>query len=276
MALSSGERSLAAHMHESEQRTKAGQEARMLDIPATSRKYGSSDDLHGRGNGAAFSNALKEATSAHYGLAGPPFIERLLADYDDLPALYSDTCNLPDLAGSDGVESRAAGTFALISMAGEKATEYGLTGWPERGALEVCIDAFHQWRNFRRRGSTETRQILDSVRDFIARHGDSRFSELKSASPKQPVRDRASYWEDKDTGRMFLFNSPALTEAGQGFDMRRVLDALYQRLEDGLANVEAEGVSQNDLSKRQRFTCHSLPAQAAQPPFHPAAHCSCA
>lgn len=161
MALSSGERSLAAHMHESGKRTKAGQEARLLDISATSRKYGSFDNLHGLANGAAFSNSLKKATSDHYGLAGPAFIERLLADSDDLSALYADTCSLADLAGSDGVESRAAGTFALIAMAGEKAIEYGLTGWPEGEALKACIDAFHQWRNFRGRGSTETRQILD-------------------------------------------------------------------------------------------------------------------
>jgi putative DNA primase/helicase len=224
MALSSGERSMTAHMAEGGKRTKAGQEVRMLDIPATGRKYGLFDELHGLSGGRAFADSLKQATNDNYGQAGPAFLEKLINDERDLPECYAKTCQISRLKGNDGVESRAAGIFALIGFAGELATEYGINGWQEGEAIEAAMLGFELWREFRGQGQTEDRQILQAVREFIMRNGDSRFSPIDDQD--KPVRDRAGYWRDGADGRVYQFSSAGLKDAATGFDIRRILDAL--------------------------------------------------
>lgn len=238
IVLSSGERTLSAHMQEAGQRVKAGQEARLLNIPATDRSFGAFDNLHDLPDGRSFADAMKKSTNLFYGISGPAFIEKLLNDKDNLSELYAEFCKLDGFYSSDGIESRAAGLFALIALAGEKATEYGLTGWQESEALEAAIELFNAWRDFRGKGQTETRQILQAIRHFIDRHGDSRFSGLEESSTRlyqgdnidqRPiVRDRAGYWKDTDHGRIFLFNSSALQEAATGFDLNCILRALNE------------------------------------------------
>lgn len=235
IVLSSGESTLSAHMQESGKKAKAGQEVRLLSIPVTDRAHGVFDVLHGFSDGRAFADYLKQSTSSCYGIAGPEFIKKLLDDKDCLPDLYARMCNRPEFKSSDGVESRAAGIFALIAVAGEKATEYGLTGWQQGDALKATIECFKIWRGFRGKGETETRQILEGVCQFIERHGDSRFSELgkdragyagDNIDQRPVVRDRAGYWRDTEQGRVFMFNSPALQEAALGYDLSFILRAL--------------------------------------------------
>ncbi|KTD14773.1 inner membrane protein [Legionella gratiana] len=235
IVLSSGERTLSAHMQEAGQNIKAGQEARLLNIPATDRAYGTFDTLHGLNDGRAFADSMKQSTSLNFGVAGPEFIKKLLEDKDNLSALYARFCKLSGFCSSDGIESRAACLFALIALAGEKATEYGLTGWQEGEALEAAIELFNKWRDFRGQGQTEMRQILQGIRHFIDRHGDSRFSgidqkaiayEGDNIDQRPVVRDRAGYWKDTNGGRIFLFNSSALQEAAIGFDLKIILQTL--------------------------------------------------
>ena len=228
MLLSSGEKGLATHMAEGGKRAKAGQEARLLDVPATGCTHGAFDELHRHKDGRAFADAIKQATAKHYGHAGPAFVGRLIQDDRDLPAVYGEFLDLPDLQGSDGVESRAAGTLALVALAGELATEYGLTGGEETEALAAAVDAFNAWRAARGSGSTETRQILEAVRDFLDTQGDCRFSDMDATDNHRATPNRAGYWRETTEGRVYLFNGPALREACPGYDMRRILDALEE------------------------------------------------
>ena len=226
VALSSGERTLAAHMSEAGRRAKAGQEARLLDLPATRRAHGAFDELHGHRDGRAFADALKRASGANYGHAGPEFVAGILGDERDLPALLAEYVDSPAFAGADGLEMRAAGVFALCGFAGELATEYGLTGWSEGSAIQAAADMFGTWRDFRGGGETENRQITEGVRSFILMHGDSRFSPLQYPGASTGVRDRAGYYREDEDGRVHLFNSAALKAAAPGYDLRRILDAL--------------------------------------------------
>lgn len=234
--LSSGERTLAAHMQEIGKQIKAGQEARLLDIPSTDRSFGAFDNLHHFSNGCEFSDYLKRATSENYGTAGPEFIKCLLEDKEDLSEAYLRIRNLPEFsAATDGIENRASSMFALLAMAGEKATEYGLTGWSQGEALKSILDLMRYWQDFRGEGQTETRQILECIQSFIERHGDGRFSGLHDSSKsgdndnidqKPIVRDRAGYWKDIKEGRAYLFNSSALKEAAAGYDFKFILRTL--------------------------------------------------
>ena len=222
--LSSGERTIATSMAEGGYRAKAGQSVRLLDIPAAAT-YGAWGELHGLPSGAAFSDAIKRAAATHYGQAGRAFLERLTCDTQDFGAYLEAVKQAPLFAATDGQHKRVAARFALIAMAGELATDYGITGWPEGLALESAIYGLNAWLATRGQGNDERRQIIERVSDFIERHGDGRFS---NESVEAQVRDRAGWWRDTEGGRTYMFTAESLREALKGFDFRRALDALQE------------------------------------------------
>lgn len=224
--LSSGERSLSAHMSEAGQRPKAGQAVRLLDIPAK-RSHGAFDYLHHLEDGRAFADHLKSEVTHHHGHVGPAFIERLIREPRDLPALVDQFSKLPNFATDHPLHGRAAKALVLIALAGELATEYGLTGWREGEAIEAAAGALQGWKALQGGVQTEHEQILASVRAFIERHGDSRFSGVEGDPRHTPtVHHRAGYWRDHPEGRIYLLTQDALKEALSGFDVRRGLDAI--------------------------------------------------
>ena len=242
--VSTGERTIATTMQEGGHRAKAGQAVRLLDIPAA-RVYGAWDTLHDLPSGTAFSDAIKRASVTHHGHAGRAFLERLTRDGQDLCALLERFKALPEFSaeGGEGQDKRAAGRFALLALAGEMATEYGITGWPEGEAINAAAECFRVWRAARGRGNDERRQILDRVSGFIERHGDGRFSDADN-SGETPIRDRAGWWRDPPEGREYLFTADGMREALKGFDFARALDALQDA--GALPKPAADG-------KRARF-----------------------
>ncbi|MBN8519997.1 MAG: DUF927 domain-containing protein [Candidatus Accumulibacter sp.] len=239
VVLSSGERTIATAMAEGGHRAKAGQAVRLLDVPAA-RTYGAWDDLRGATSAAAYSDSLKHTAATHYGHAGRAFLEKLAHDPRDFCASLESLKNLSQFNGADfeGQDKRAATRFALLGLAGELATEYGLTDWPAGEATQAAAEGFNLWRSLRGKGNDERRQILARVSDFIERHGDGRFSRARTpeeikmfnGDPDRAsgliVRDRAGWWRDTDEGREYLFTSEGLREALKGFDFKRALDTL--------------------------------------------------
>jgi putative DNA primase/helicase len=224
--VSTGERTIGTTMAEGGHRTKAGQSVRLLDIPAA-RKHGCFDVLHDLPSGTALSDGIKRAAATHYGRAGRAFLERLTHDQRDFAGLLERIKGLSDFNGQDfgGQDKRAAGRFALLALAGEVATEYGITGWSEGEAIQAALVGFIAWRSTRGRGNDERRQIVDKLAGFMERHGDSRFSEW--TADNSTVRDRAGWWRTAaDGGRLYLFNSDGMREALKGFDFKRALDEL--------------------------------------------------
>jgi len=150
--------------------------------------------------------------------------------------------------GGEGQDKRTAGRFALLALAGEVATEYGITGWPEGAASEAAAEGFKAWRATRGRGNDERRQILERVSGFIERHGDSRFSDAETHSTDEPMRiNRAGWWRDDQAGRVYLFNKDGLREALTGFDFKRALDTLQEA--GALPKADASG----ERAKAQRI-----------------------
>ncbi len=220
--VSTGERTIAATMLEAGKRQMAGQQVRLLDVPA-GRRHGVFDALHGRANGRALADELKHAAAACYGTAGRAFLERLTADERDLGARLERARTLTGFASDGGQEARAAARFALVGIAGELATEYGLTDWPEGAALDAAAEAFRAWLDHRGRGQDEPTKIRRAVLDFIDRHGASRFDD-RSEPKATATRDRAG-WHDRGRNR-FMFTSAGLREALSGFDFKPALGVL--------------------------------------------------
>lgn len=214
-------------MNEGGYRAKAGQSVRMLDLPV-SEDFGAWNDLHGATSGAAFSDALQRGAAKHHGHAGRAFLEKLTRDKKDFCATLEEFKALPMFMreGGQGQDKRAAARFAIVGMAGEIATEYRITGWPEGAAIKAAAHGFKLWASLRGTGDGEQRQILRQVAAFIDRHGDGRFSSDKDNNHTS-IKDRAGWWRDDVSGdREYLFNADGLREATKGFDFTRALDVL--------------------------------------------------
>lgn len=234
--LSSGERSVSASMAEGGSVQKAGQMVRLLDVPID-RAYGAWDSLHHFQSGAAFSDGLKHAAATNYGHAGKAFIDALSRDREtNFTSDFAELKTLPEFQGrqdAEGQVKRAAERFAAMAFAGELASMYGVTPWKEGAAIEAAIVGFEAWLKMREGGTSanaESLQIERAIRDFVERHGDSRFSSLDGADSRDvPIRDRAGWWRQTPEGkREYLFNSSGMREALKGFDFNRALDELEQ------------------------------------------------
>ncbi|MFI9651512.1 DUF927 domain-containing protein [Guyparkeria halopsychrophila] len=223
--LSTGERTLAAHMAEGGHRQKAGQSVRLLDIPAN-RAQGVFDDLHKHEGGRSLADAIKRAAGRHYGHAGPEFVCRLIDDTRDMGGELERALALPAFAGRDGLEGRAAKAFAVAGIAGELATEYGITGWPEGEAMQAAADLFAVWANAKGSGVTEDRQVCDAVAAFIDAHADTRFTNLEGPDKVTTHAGRAGWWRERHGVRDYLFTPTGLRAASPGFDTARIAQAL--------------------------------------------------
>lgn len=182
IGISSGEIGLAEKVAEAGQRAKAGQEVRILDIPADAGAgLGAFERLHGSVDGDAFARRIRLATETHRGHAAHAFLERITAgDLDELAAAVRagverwKAAHVP--AGADGQVQRAAGRFALIAAAGELAATMGILPWPEGEAELAAATCFNAW--VRARGGTGPAEIaagIAQVRAFLEAHGMSRF-----------------------------------------------------------------------------------------------------
>ncbi len=218
IVLSNGERSVESAMSEAGKQAKAGQALRLLNIPLFG-KYGAFDFLHGMKGGRQLSDHLQTVSTKFYGVAGIEYLQKLVSETRNLDELFAEyTEALVNGEALSSQEMRAAKRFALVALAGELATEYGVTSWDKGRALSDIYICFQQWRNYFGEGDIEDQQILQAVRDFIDRFSDSRFSQPKDDSTR--VIDRAGYWIGGSNGKTYLFNKSGINEAlkSNGFD----------------------------------------------------------
>lgn len=273
MVLSSGELTMGKHMESAGMRSKAGQELRLLDVPAY-RRYGAFDELHDlglahdpatedgrKGAGRAFADAIKRATAKHYGHVGPAFVELLVQRGQ--PNGASSTDESADQAAAEletvfadmrqafpvgtGQEARAVSRFAIAALAGEMAAQAELLPWPPGTASAAMVELFNAWATFRGRGQSEDAKIIRAVATFIDRHA-SRFASVDGAD-SGTVHDRAGWYRAHGDGRLYLFTPQALADAAQGFDIKRVLSCL----DKAGAIAERDNDRDGRLTKRIRI-----------------------
>src|SRR5262249_21845826 len=258
--LSTGEIGLADKMAEDpRKRVTAGQEVRILDLQADAGKgLGVFEELHGYNRPSDLADHLKAASAHHFGHASRAFLQKLVEDPEGVREKVRELMDLwiekhcP--SDAQGQVRRGARRFALFAAAGELATRFGITGWPEGEAFTASADGFRGWHD--QRGGSEPAEVLRGIaqmRGFIARHGSSRF--VSWDQPDGNVRERAGFWrDDPQEGRSYLFYPDAFREACAGLDPRIVAGALAERgmLEPGSDKL-SKLVRLRTTKKPQRF-----------------------
>jgi uncharacterized protein (DUF927 family)/phage/plasmid primase-like uncharacterized protein len=226
--LSAGEESLVGLMARAGRRVNAGQEIRLadLDVDAGAR-MGAFEVLHGLESAASFALALSDAAARAHGAAGPEWIRHLVADRLKLPDFIMDglrqfvTEAVP--ADAEGQVLRVARRFALVAVAGELATHYGLTGWQDGEASRGARRCFTAWlESFGGAGNREERAIRSQVRAFFEAHGSSRFESM-TASDGARIVNRAGFARTEDGHReYFVLPEVFKRDICQPYDGKRV------------------------------------------------------
>ena len=236
--LSSGEISLAEHARSDGRgrRSPAGQEVCILDIEADAGKgLGLFDTLNGFAGGDELARSIKNGAAAHYGIAGPAFVQRLLGRFDQIGEEVREGINhfaastMPK--GATGQVERSCRRFGLIAMAGELAIAERILPWPRGHAVEAARSMFVGWLEARGGiGSAEDTAAIEQVANFLSTHGASRFQPLHGDG-HPVIHNRAGFWrEDGLSGRDYLI--PASTwrnEVCRGLNAKRVAALLVER-----------------------------------------------
>ena len=231
--LSSGEESLTALMQQGGKRATAGQEIRLADIDADAGAgMGILQCTHGVADPKDFVRELATGYEQFYGTVGMAWIRhvvelraRLLKEVPVCLRAFVDEV-VPKAA--TGQVERVAKRFALVAVAGELATEFGLNGWLKGEAIEAAKACFQSWlEGFGGDGNREEEEILAHVRGFLEKHGSSRFEDMNAVSA-QRIPNRAGFSRVTADGECeYLFPRQSfITELCAGFELRTVVTVL--------------------------------------------------
>jgi putative DNA primase/helicase len=207
--ISSGEISVRDKLKEARLETMAGHEVRLIDVEADSRAYGVFDNLHGEQSAAAFADNLRKSATGCHGTVGKEFIRLMIErstvskghELEQLVRKHSTIWldKLPVIL--DGQVERVAKRFAAIGLAGEIATRFGLTGWPQHEAFQAAELVFHEWHD--RRHSIKREAADDYIKllqDFL--NANLQFLPTIGASNAAPGGPDPAGWQD--SSRVYL------------------------------------------------------------------------
>jgi putative DNA primase/helicase len=231
--LSNGEIALADLVTQAGGTIRAGQEARVIDLPADAGAgFGVFESIPPGMGAAAFAESLGTAAATHFGHALPAFLRAILSAPDAARAALRGIRDalVAELAGSDasGQVRRVAQRFALVAAAGELATAFGLTGWPEGEAADAARACFSAWLASRgTAGNAEPAAMLSQVRAFMERHGESRFTAWEATADGPRTINRAGYRKAGNNGPTYYVTGEVFRrEVCNGFDPKEVARVL--------------------------------------------------
>lgn len=253
---SAGEIGLADLIAQSGGRAMAGQEVRLIDLPADAGEGLGilSTAPQGMAPGA-FVERLRAAALAHHGHAARAFLARVVERVDtvrELLAAYVPAFGR-DVAGDDaaGQVRRVAARFGLIACGGMLATQLGLTGWAEHTAGTAARRCFEDWLASRPAGrrDSEPAEMLAAVRHFLEQNAEGRFMGWDRGEDDRAPRTLAACgWRKKtEHGREFLiFAESWRRDVCKGFDAAQVARVLAKC---GALMTESDGCT----TRRERL-----------------------
>lgn len=241
--LSTGEEGIADRLSEARggpKRARAGQEIRILDVPADTGVFGLFETLHRHPTAAALADHLRDAVRHCHGTAGRAWLEQLADDPEGAAgsarvqmATFVAT-HVPN--GASGQVRRAADRFALVAAAGEMAIGFGILPWHSGEAERAAAACFRAWLKNRPggAGSAEDAAAIAAVRRFLEAHGEARFTPLVRATngedtePEQTTINRAG-WRQRDAAGLWnywILPEVWRTEVCTGLDPQHVARVL--------------------------------------------------
>lgn len=231
--LSTGEKSLKEIMQENGQKTKLGQEVRLIDIDIDQSEYGLFDQIDFAEDGAKQSRLLVERSNQSYGVAGMEWLNYLTTNKDNAISQARELLGQynAELIGehTQGHIIRVANAFALIAVAGELATQAEITGWDAGTALNAVKTVFNAWVNdFDYVGDYQTKEYILHVKAFFEANESSRFESITpDVDQIEKITNRVGYWKIENGEKLFLvFPEQFKNEVCKGQDSRKVAKAL--------------------------------------------------
>lgn len=240
--LSTGEITLADRLREEGRVPRAGQDVRLVDIPAVPEGLDQAFECwEGFENSKALADHLRLATRRCYGTAARAFLARLsratdkdLLEWEKRKADWSRK-HLP--RGADSQVARVLDRFALVAIAGELAIEWGILPCPAGQAdwaTRTCLEAWLLQRGGV--GAGEHERGIAAVLGFIERHGSARFGDWDR--PGERVVNSAGFRRRDGQDRVdYFFNAEGWKDACEGFNPKVVARACA---EAGLLDVVLE------------------------------------
>ncbi|MDV5583905.1 DUF927 domain-containing protein [Enterobacter hormaechei] len=251
--LSTGELSLVEHAASAGERTYAGVEVRMIQIPSNSGKHGVFEELHGFSGGKALAEHLEHAVIHYHGSPFRDWLHCLTADLQELTsqakALLKDYTRRLTPVDAGNQVGRAVTRFALVAMAGELATQAGITGWPEGEAFRAAECCLASWMADRgHTANQEDKTALEQVRDYMTRNQFSRFADWHD-DRNRPVSMMGFRKVDKgdnvtESTVTFYVLPSGWKEICKGFDSRKVARLC---VEAGWLKAGEDGRTQNSV-----------------------------
>lgn len=244
--LSSGEKSLKEIMQEEGQKTKLGQEIRLVDIDIDQVEHGIFDQIDFAEDGAKQSIELVSRINQSYGVAGIAWLKYLtsnkterMSEAREFSEQYRKVLTMNQ---SQGHIVRVANYFALVATAGELATRAGITGWKAGTAFNAVQKVFNQWLgSFEQVGDYENREIVAHVKAFFEANESSRFEAI-TPDPDyiERINNRVGYWKMENGEKIFyVLPEQFKNEVCKGYDSRKVAKALlaYNLLEHDIGKT---------------------------------------
>jgi putative DNA primase/helicase len=208
------------------------------------------ENIHGAKGPGEFAEQLGRATLAYVGAPFNTYMDTLLGLLAENPTLPSGLAeqrdqflrdNLPE--GASGQVRSVCGRFGVLAMAGELATEMGVTGWPAGETTAAIMTCFRAWLDRRRSiGDHDIEEGIEQVIAFIEKHGSSRFETIYTGQVESYVNttyNRVGYRKfviehadaDKTSGDWHYYVLPQQwkNEICRGFDPRGIAQALSAR-----------------------------------------------
>jgi putative DNA primase/helicase len=131
--------------------------------------------------------------------------------------------------GSSGQTRRVARRFATVAVAGELATQFGLTGWSEEEAYAAVKACFESWLSGYGSGNREDSLIETHARLYLEMHRSSRFQQCDSDGTER-IANQAGYWKDDGGQKLFLVTPEVFKkEVAAGFNQTTVARVLKEK-----------------------------------------------
>jgi putative DNA primase/helicase len=231
--LSTGEHGLMHYMEAAGLKPDPGMEVRQLDIPADAGAgRGLFEKLHDHKDARAFAENLRTACDQYHGAVGIAWLEHVSQHLDeirrDLPGEVARVAKGLTPEKSESQVMRAVRRFALLAVAGEYATKWGLTGWEpgeSTAGIRKCVQA---WINHRGGSENlEERRIYERFRDFIGKGWSGRFIHTSRADDTHaPGKDQTVGFRDD---QRFYITPEGWKEIFRGMDPARAGQVLLDK-----------------------------------------------